>query len=253
MKLYELHNVVSAAIGDAVISTENNIPDGPRFSLAMRNLMLYNGMLHILETTLRYLLPLSRAKAGEIIHREMPHSVCRIEGLTAQNVDTLVWDFYIDTSTYKKPLFIYQFDIWDGNTRDKIHIPIRNNLAEASSLFDSRRTQRAEPFAIVRNLYNAEINESTNLFGLRTYGLATLFSVNDLPDIRGDIVYLGYPNNPAHQEPNSDIDFEERYLPYLISYAVISASIMNDDITSLERYLPLYTGLHYANTKNQRE
>lgn len=239
MLLWEAHNALAQSIGDPVTATGAGIPDGVRYSAALRDQYLYRAMLQLIRMYTERLGALPRL----IFHRELRkvftnfierYTVATYTYTLVPNIfgtrtnpdlpDGAYWEGTMDADKVFHILAMYA-----GNVPYTLEIPERGvNFGSLSR--DMRNSQYPDIF-----FDRMQINDGgTEKLRLRVYDYQ-----KELGTIANQVIveYLPYPAKPVYTSPTALLDFELSLLPQLINQAHIYAMIDSQDIQNVEAFL----------------
>lgn len=243
MLRWEAHRALSASIGDTVTCTSAVIPDGVRYTRAMRDSYLYRAMLKSMEQALQIIAGAPRQAAISIISKLFNGMVLAANlpmsdngggsGLTnySARLDLLA----------RRPVFIMSALAKvanSGTNHDYVPIPLRDYGAIAS-LVNSRNIQRSDPFGAIYDHPTSPFIEvwADDVTLIHPYGL--------------DITYLPYPSDPATQAFTDRLgNFQLSMMNTVIGLATLFAKIDDQETGSLERFVPQLMETHVGGNSN---
>jgi len=240
MKAWELHDSLARSIGDPLIKIDGSlylgdgiIPDGVRYTKAIRDQYLNRAMLMIQRDYLNKVAGLPRFKAAQILQRAFPSMTrtfrVNVEGLGMQPGDMLyVYSVAISTR------YIYPYneqaksDIFkaDPNFVDKgqvKEIPIyEQSVAYKINLRGG--TIRQDLCAFVTSNGNYE------WVGLLGRELDDMLSSTNLYEHTLEISYLPIAPRMENYNYDDEVEFEATYEPAIINRAILYAQFDSGEI-----------------------
>lgn len=239
MKVWEAHRDLSLSLGDSVglesytlDSPPDTIPDGVRASKALRDSYLYRAMLNIVNDLLRQVIGLDKLTASNIISKVLP-SMVNEAIIPVSDMRMYTWlDIGTDALGGYGLLYLLSVILTDDLNNKNYPIPIKSQQ-EKNKLMNSRNIQRPDAFCTYMTQV-AGIVPNPDIMRLFIYD-----GTSQLEHFESVILtYLAYPKNPATQELDEDIFFEESYYNTVIELATIFGMADSQEIQSPERFYP---------------
>lgn len=222
MRIWEAHIALSRQIGDPISVTGSppaTIPDGVRYSRALRDIYLYRASLNIVQQVLTQAAQLPDRQAHEVIQRAFPNYIIE-DNLGAVNNAIFeynltrrpAWVYSVHTNNYHQfqksslnRFNSYQNPYVDGNP-DPMYVLVPGTAPLGNAPYAAGRIRIAYP----------------NGF-LQASGANTLFCA-----------YLPTPLNPATQAVTDVLDMEPLYYETLLQ-AAAQMALSDSQETQLAR------------------
>lgn len=231
MKIWLAHKLHALAIGDSVKFVDINgveandsnppvlIPDGVRFTRALRDSHIYRAMLKVYNDILLSFAQLDREEASK-----------QIEALFSNQVSTELKVISLSNNTYtttftRTPLYVINAIAISPDLVNRYPIPIRYG-SDISMRFNSRNVQLPDAYIEYSGILSDIILRD---FKNETHGMQL------------GIRYLPYPKDPSLAIDginvtinwNMNLDIEERFIPMVLSYAKLFALSESQDIENM--------------------
>ena len=221
----DAHRELAYSLGDPVIIDNNtvNLPDGVRFSTALRNSYLNRAILQSYRLILQQLNNIPKETRKTYIQRSFPNSIV-FEGLSLNSfTDANGISLYYDDLTYRSQEIINLIGYSNFNN-GPIPIPLKDNPQKIQGLYNSRSVQEVDAFGIY--------SENSDVGRIDIYDPKNEISVNC------DVAYLPVPLHPKDQGLNDNLMIDDIYMNQIIKLATLYGKLDSQDIEDVSMYSP---------------
>lgn len=233
MTVMELHKSLSHSIGDAIEPYFDDpdwiIPDGARYSKALRDSYLYRGALSIIEKSIKMVVQLPRQEAGQLLRKWFPNmfkeTIISLSSFTEDTTKSRYSRYHInqDIGMAYVATVLYQ------DTDNSYPIVVQDSI-RVGQLNNTKIKHEPDPF--------------THILSSPTSTLIEVFNTYDIFVAGGEIrfIFLPYPENPADLDSDAEYIFEKMHIKQLLNIASIYARFDSQDGNDLNQFMQLEMG-----------
>lgn len=236
MIIWQAHRALAAMLGDPVPGISSvTIPDGVRYSRAMRDEYMYRGILHFLQKSLEAVKNAPPDIVTGVLQGMYPNFMRQVTYAYAGNNPynfplTTAYGGTIGTLS-TVPLYIYSLRLMWTSPAASQPVPV----------YSTKRASQVTSRKLSPNHFHDTIAEMNSFQGVTRMIIHP--SVNDTTIAASNVQmeFLPMPTHPNLQLPTASIDFEAVYMDQILrrcaAYAALDSQDIGDVTTSLQMLL----------------